>query len=92
MLIRAKSIQGWEHSCEIKRFRKVNENAAELNMQCDGEGMTWTVREYWHTQTIAGRKQLVSVELSRGEMREGSRRVAPRSGPQTRVTIHLACK
>lgn len=91
VLISPKSVQGWEHACDIRRVRKVDENAAEIDMQCAGEGMTWSVREYWHAQTIGGRKQLVTVELSR-ETRDGNKRVAPPPGPQRRVMIHLACQ
>jgi hypothetical protein len=78
MIVTPGAVEHYEFACRIVAVRRLNPPDAseqdrinvDVNSACRGEGMLWSAREIWHTETIGGKRVAVVTQLSQTNYRD----------------------
>jgi hypothetical protein len=99
MIVTPGAVEHYEFACRIVAVRRLNPPDAgeqdriniDVNLACRGEGMLWSAREIWHTETIDGKRITAVTTLDQTSHRDerGRKRKTP---SLITTSIYYPCK
>jgi hypothetical protein len=99
MIVTPGAVEHHEFACRIVGVRRLNPPDAseqdrinvDVNIACKGEGMLWSAREIWHSETIDGRR--IAAVTSFGQTNHRDERGRKQKGPSLITTsIYYPCR
>lgn len=96
--VSATKIEFWEAACVVRSVRPLRSTeplkplgAAQVQLECSGEGLRWNATENWALVDMAGKRSIIMMQLKSTKQREQARNLGNQT-ESVRVTVLFECK